>query len=173
MLMLVLWSVRVGLLAMVPNLIPIVVTLGLMGWVGVSLNVTTVMIASIALGIAVDDTIHVMVRARAETRVAGGDHDAGVRATLHSVGRAVVFTSVVLSGGFAVLRLASLIPVGHFGLLVSFTMGTALLADLVLTPALIHWIRPWRGERATPGTAQGRQGQGAAEAGRDQGAETP
>jgi len=147
MMILVLWSVRVGLLAMIPNVLPIVVTLGLMGWLGINLNVTTVMIASIALGIAVDDTIHMLVRMRYETRQAGGDHDRGVNRALHSVGRAVVFTSLVLSGGFAILLLASLIPAGHFGIMVSVTMLTALLADVVLTPALIHWVKPWTASR--------------------------
>ena len=67
MFVLVFWSVRTALMALVPNVLPILFTVGLMGWIGVSLNVTTVMIASIALGIAVDDTIHMLVRARRET----------------------------------------------------------------------------------------------------------
>jgi hypothetical protein len=124
-----------------------------MGWLGINLNVTTVMIASIALGIAVDDTIHMLVRMRYETRQAGGDHDRGVNRSLHSVGRAVVFTSFVLSGGFAILLLASLIPAGHFGIMVSVTMITALLADVVLTPALIHWVKPWTASRDSAAAA--------------------
>jgi predicted RND superfamily exporter protein len=127
---------------MIPNVLPILLTMGLMGWLGITLNVTTVMIASIALGIAVDDTIHMLVRIRAERR-AGRSHDEAVRRTLQSVGRAVVFTSVVLSGGFAILLLASLVPAAHFGILVAFTMLTALLADLVLIPVLILWLKPW------------------------------
>jgi predicted RND superfamily exporter protein len=142
MMVLVLWSFRVGLLAMIPNVLPILLTMGLMGWIGITLNVTTVMIASIALGIAVDDTIHMFVRIRTESR-AHDDHHEGVQRSLQSVGRAVVFTSVVLSGGFAVLLLASLVPAGHFGILIAFTMLVALLADLVLIPVLILWLKPW------------------------------
>jgi len=142
MMVLVLWSFRVGLLAMIPNVLPILLTMGLMGWLGITLNVTTVMIASIALGIAVDDTIHMLVRIRDESR-AQGDHDEGVQRSMQSVGRAVVFTSVVLSGGFAILLLASLVPAAHFGILIAFTMLTALLADLVLIPVLILWLKPW------------------------------
>ena len=170
----VLWSFRVGLLAMVPNVLPIVVTMGLMGWLGITLNVTTVMIASIALGIAVDDTIHVLFRARADTREAGGDHDAGVRSAVRSVGRAVVFTSLVLSGGFAILLLASLVPAANFGILVSFTMLTALLADLVLTPALVFALRPWRGPREQGGGAPqaGAPQAGAPQAGAPQAGQT-
>ena len=157
MMILTLWSLRTGLLAMIPNVLPILLTLGLMGWIGINLNVTTVMIASIALGIAVDDTIHMMVRMRNETHDADGDHDRGVNRALHSVGRAVVFTSFVLSGGFAILLMASLIPAGHFGIMVSITMLTALLADLVLTPALIHWVQPWKrsGNEARPAAVDG------------------
>ena len=142
MMIVVLWSFRVGLLAMVPNVLPILLTMGLMGWLGITLNVTTVMIASIALGIAVDDTIHMLVRIRSESRK-HNDHIKGVQHSLQSVGRAVVFTSVVLSGGFAILLLASLVPAGHFGILIAFTMLTALLADLVLIPVLILWLKPW------------------------------
>lgn len=142
MMVLVLWSFRVGLLAMIPNMLPILLTMGLMGWLGITLNVTTVMIASIAMGIAVDDTIHMLVRIRDESR-AHDDHNVGVQRSIQSVGRAVVFTSVVLSGGFAVLLLASLVPAAHFGILIAFTMLTALLADLVLIPVLILWLKPW------------------------------
>ncbi len=142
MMVLVLWSFRVGLLAMIPNVLPILLTMGLMGWLGITLNVTTVMIASIALGIAVDDTIHMLVRIRSESR-AKGNHEEGCERALQSVGRAVVFTSVVLSGGFAILLLASLVPAGHFGILIAFTMLSALLADLVLIPVLILWLKPW------------------------------
>ncbi|MFH2005196.1 MAG: efflux RND transporter permease subunit [bacterium] len=142
MMVAVLWSFRVGLLAMIPNVLPILLTMGLMGWLDITLNVTTVMIASIALGIAVDDTIHMLVRMRSESRQRGS-HEEGVQRALQSVGRAVVFTSVVLSGGFAILLLASLVPAAHFGILIAFTMLTALLADLVLTPVLILWLKPW------------------------------
>ncbi len=146
MLVLVLWSVRVGLSAMLPNLLPIGLTVGLMGWLGVTLNITTVMIASIALGIAVDDTIHFLIRARDETRRTG-DAEQGIEDALRSVGRALVFTTCVVSGGFLVLLLATLTPARHFGALSAVAMCTALAADLVLLPVLLRWIRPWTRKR--------------------------
>jgi hypothetical protein len=142
MLVLVLWSARVGLLAMLPNILPILLTVGLMGWLGVTLNITTVMIASIALGIAVDDTIHFLVRARSETRRTG-DAEQGLDSALRSVGRALIFTTAVVSAGFLVLLLATLTPARHFGVFSAIAMVTALIADLVLLPMLLRWIRPW------------------------------
>jgi hypothetical protein len=153
MLILVLRSLRVGLLALLANLLPIVVTLGLMGWIGVPLNFTTVMIASIAIGIAVDDTIHLLVRAQNETALAAGDHTLAMERTVASVGRAVTFTSVVIAGGFSILALSTLVPARHFGLLTGLCMGLALLADLILTPLLIIVLRPWR-QRQPPGEAR-------------------
>ena len=144
---LVLWSLRTALMALVPNVLPILFTVGLMGWVGVSLNVTTVMIASIALGIAVDDTIHMLVRTRQETRLSG-DHLDALGRTLASSGQAIVITTFVVGGGFLVLLLASLNPPRHFGLFTSLTMFVALIADLFLLPVLILWLRPWK--RAPP-----------------------
>jgi uncharacterized protein len=143
MFVLVLWSLRTALVALVPNVLPILFTVGLMGWVGVSLNVTTVMIASIALGIAVDDTIHMLVRTRQEARLSG-DHQDALGHALASSGQAIVITTFVVGGGFLVLLLASLNPPRHFGLFTSLTMFVALIADLLLLPVLILWLRPWK-----------------------------
>ena len=145
MFVLVFWSVRTALMALVPNVLPILFTVGLMGWIGVSLNVTTVMIASIALGIAVDDTIHMLVRARRET-LRTGDHLAGLGHALATSGQAIVITTFVVGGGFLVLLLASLIPPQRFGVLTALTMFVALAADLLLLPVLILWLKPWRKE---------------------------
>lgn len=149
MFVLVFWSVRTALMALVPNVLPILFTVGLMGWIGVSLNVTTVMIASIALGIAVDDTIHMLVRARRETWRTG-DHLAGLGHALATSGQAIVITTFVVGGGFLVLLLASLIPPQRFGVLTALTMFVALIADLFLLPVLILWLKPWS-KQPTPG----------------------
>ena len=149
-LLVLLGSLRVGLLALLPNLLPILATLGLMGLWDISLNITTVMIAPIALGIAVDDTIHLLHRARLETRRLGS-HAAGLEQTLARVGRALVITTLVTVAGFCLLLLSSLVPARHFGVLTAVALLVALLADLCLTPVLLLWMKPWRpgGEAAT------------------------
>ncbi len=136
-------SARLGLLSMVPNLIPIVVTLGLMGWAGIEINTATAVISCVAIGIAVDDTIHFLSRYRKEFR-SGGDEARAAAATLASTGRALVFTSVVLSLGFMVLVFSSFRPIIYFGLLTGVTMISALVGDLILLPVLLMVTRPMR-----------------------------
>lgn len=133
-------SLRIGLLSMIPNIIPVVMTLGMMGLTGISLNVATVMISSIALGIAVDDTIHFLNRYRREVRI-DGEVQAAISRTLHGAGRPIIFTSVVISCGYAVIVLSNFAPNRYFGLLTAFTMITAAVADLFLTPWLVKITR--------------------------------
>jgi len=135
-------SVRVGLLSMVPNLLPIVATLGLMGWTGIRLDTATIMITSVALGIAVDDTIHFLARFKMELGRCGGDYDLAIQETLRSVGRAIVFTSIILFWGFITLTLGHFKPTVYFGFLTSLTMVVALLGDIFLLPVLLKIFRP-------------------------------
>jgi len=136
-------SVRLGLLSMVPNLIPILATLGLMGWAGIDINTATAVISCVAIGIAVDDTIHFLNRYRKEFRAGKGEARAA-QDTLVSTGRALVFTSVVLSLGFFVLVFSNFRPLVYFGLLTGVTMVSALAGDLVLLPVLLVAVRPMR-----------------------------
>jgi len=129
-------SVRLGLLSLVPNLFPVVVLFGIMGWVGIDLNISTSMIACIAIGIAVDDTIHYLTTFGRE-RLAHRDAERAVRRSAIAVGWPVVVTSITLSAGFLVVCLSNFEPVRHFGLLASATMAVALVADLLLLPALL------------------------------------
>lgn len=129
-------SVRLGLLSLVPNLFPVVVLFGIMGWSGIDLDVSTSMIACIAIGIAVDDTIHYLTTWQTARRTST-DERAAITATAHAVGRPVVLTSVALALGFLVPCLSSFQPVRHFGMLASSTMVVALFADLLLLPVLL------------------------------------
>ena len=133
-------SVKVGLVSMIPNMIPIVLTLGMMGWLGISLNVATVMISCIALGIAVDDTIHYLSRFQAEYR-RDGDRIGAMRRTITSTGRAIVYTSLVITGGFWILIFSSYRPNAHFGILTGITMLSALLADLLIAPLCVRFFK--------------------------------
>jgi predicted RND superfamily exporter protein len=133
-------SVRLGLLSMIPNVVPILALFGVMGWASIDLNIATSLIAVIAVGIAVDDTIHYLTTFRAEL-AAGYDPRAAVARTLHVVGRPILVTSVALCTGFLVPWFSAFQPIQHFGVLTSFTMAVALLADLLLLPALLTAAR--------------------------------
>jgi len=138
-------SLRAGLLSLVPNIVPIIVLFGLMGWSGITLNISTCMIAVIAIGIAVDDTIHYLSEFNHQTRQTGSEEHAILRAG-RSVGLAMVVTSVALAAGFLVVCVSNFMPIRHFGVLASSTMVVSLFADLMLMPALVmtaHIITVW------------------------------
>ncbi|MDP8223068.1 MAG: MMPL family transporter, partial [Candidatus Lernaella stagnicola] len=142
---LVFWSWRVGAYSMYPNIMPVAMTLGLMGLARIPINLATCMIPSIAIGIAVDDTIHFLARFRAEYRAQQQpDIAAAIHVTLATTGRAMVITSVVLFGGFLVLLASQFQPNLYFGALTALTMVWALLADLLTVPALLVVLRPRR-----------------------------
>ena len=135
-------SVKTGLLAMVPNLSPVVLTLGVMGWIDMPLDYVRLMIASVAIGISVDDTIHHMTRFRHEF-LRSGSYEQALEASTADVGRALVITSVVLVAGFLVFLLSRLDSMGTFGVLLATTIGVALVADFLLMPALVLTWKPW------------------------------
>lgn len=141
---LLLRSWRLGLIAMVPNLLPVMATLGLMGFAGIRLDVGTVLVASIAIGISVNDTSHLMFRYRSELRATPGDREGALERTLTSTGRAVFASSLLLCAGFAVLAVASTRSIANFGMLSALTVVFALAADLILTPALLRALGPSR-----------------------------
>ncbi len=132
-------SFRFGALAIAPNLFPVIVVLGLMGWSGISMNVATVMLASIALGIVDDDTIHFISRYRREV-AAGADTDTAIaNATMHE-GRASLTTAIVNSCAFAVLLASEYRPSAWFGGLLALTMAVAFLAEVFILPATIKLL---------------------------------
>jgi predicted RND superfamily exporter protein len=129
-------SSMVGLIAIVPNLFPIIVNFGLMGLVGIPLSVATSLIASVAIGLAVDDTIHYLVRYNSEFKK-DLNKDRAMRDTLVSVGRPIIFTSLTISLGFSVLIFSHFQPTAIFGFLMVVTMLSALIGDLILLPSLM------------------------------------
>lgn len=130
---------RAGALAVVPNVIPIVILFGVMGFVGIPLNTGTAMVAAIAIGICVDDTMHVLVRFNKEMGHHPHASDA-VRATLREEARPIMSTTLALGAGFLVMGLSSFPPVVHFGLLSALVILLALLANFVITPVLLTWV---------------------------------
>ncbi|GEM_PF-900042 len=134
-------SPRLGLLALVPNVVPIAFVLGLMGWVGVNLDANNIMIASMCLGIAVDDTLHYVFRYREEIQKDGDSLGAMTR-THNTIGKAIVLTSLVIVSGFIVLAFSNFIPTRNFGLFSSLAMVAALLAAMTLLPACLVIFKP-------------------------------
>lgn len=133
-------SVRVGFLAMLPNVFPVLIYFGTLGWTGIPLNVTTGLVACLVLGIAVDDTIHFLTRFNAAAK-GKADEAAGVREALLEVGRAVTYTSAALCAGFVVVGFSDFGHQAQFGLLAAFTLGIAWVVDLTLTPSLAAGMR--------------------------------
>jgi len=136
LMILLLGSLRMGLLSMIPNLMPIVLTLGLMGIFGLPLDAFSLLVGGIAIGLAVDDTIHFMHNYR-RYRDQGADLETAVETTLLTAGRAMLITTVVLATGFLGFVLSSMHNLTNLGILVSFAVVTAFFADVLLAPALL------------------------------------
>jgi predicted RND superfamily exporter protein len=132
-------SWRFGLLAIVPNLFPVLAIFGVMGWLGISLNVATIMLASVALGVVDDDTIHFISRYRRETAAGAGTNEA-IETAMRDEGRASLTTALINSCSFAVLALSSYRPTAWFGGLLALTMLVAFLAEVFILPATIKLV---------------------------------
>ncbi len=133
----------VGLITIVPNALPIMITAAVMGFLKIPINVTTAMIPCIALGIAVDDAIHYVSRFKREFAQDQNYVNAMFR-TLQTTGKPIVFTSAILFCGFITLIFSSFSANMYFGLLTSLTMVSALLGDLLILPVLMNTFRPIR-----------------------------
>jgi hydrophobe/amphiphile efflux-3 (HAE3) family protein len=127
---------RIGLLSMIPNLAPILLMLGIIGATPFKMDLFTMMVASIAIGLAVDDTIHFMHNFRRYYEQSG-DPKKAVYETLHTTGRAMLVTTIVLSIGFFIFVFASMNNLFAFGLLTAVTILMALAADYLVAPALM------------------------------------
>ena len=141
LMMLLIGSLRAGLVSMVPNLLPILVTLGLMPWLGLPLEMFTMMLGCIAIGLAVDDTLHFIHGFRAHLAAHGDPHRA-IEETLVTTGRALLFTSIVLSVGFLVLTLSSMSNLRALGGLTALSISAAFVLDIIVTPALLILVTP-------------------------------
>ena len=129
-------ALRISLAAIIPNIISAGLILGLMGWIGIPLDLMTITIAAIAIGIGVDDSIHYIHRYRVEV-AEDNDHWAAIHRCHDSIARAMYYTSVTVVLGFSILTLSNFIPTIYFGLLSGLAMITALIANLMLLPVLL------------------------------------
>jgi multidrug efflux pump subunit AcrB len=134
----------------VPNLGPIILVLGFVGWRGIHFDLFTLLIGGIAIGLAVDDTIHFMHNFYRYFRQSGDAHRA-VRQTLETTGQAMLVTSIVLCCGFFSYMLAELNNLFYFGLLTGLAIALAFIADVIVCPALVALAT--RGEQSEGGSS--------------------
>jgi len=134
-------NVKLVLISLIPNVIPLIMVAGVMGVFGIDVSPGTAVIFSIAFGIAVDDTIHMLARLRQEMAAGLNLRDA-IRTSILGTGKAIILTSLVLLGGFGALMTSRFEGTANLGALVSLTVFLALLADLLLLPALLHVMKP-------------------------------
>ncbi|MDT8390665.1 MAG: MMPL family transporter [Lentisphaeria bacterium] len=142
-------SLKLALIALFPNLVSSLTVLGALGVMRIPLDIMTITIASISIGIAVDDTIHYIHRFREEFRATGDYHNA-MRRAHQGVGSAMYYTSVTIVIGFSLLAFSNFIPSVLFGLLTGGAMVAALFGALTLLPLLLVRLRPFGEEPASP-----------------------
>jgi predicted RND superfamily exporter protein len=143
-------SIKVGMLAMIPNLAPVIVVLGIMGWLGISLDYMKLLLATIAIGIAVDDTLHLVIRFR-RCFFSTGNYRVALQDSMRDVGPALVITTLILLGAFSSYQLSDMAIMSSFGALLSIAISVALLADMLFMPALLLLAKPF-GPEFTPET---------------------
>ncbi len=134
-------SIRLGLLSVLPNVFPLAMTAAVVVWLGRHLELTSVIVFSVCLGIAVDDTIHFVMRYRRELAVDGDVNEAIIRA-FRAVGRALVTTTAVLVCGFGAVLLSAMPTLRLFAGLACVAFASALVGDLLILPALLAWLGP-------------------------------
>ena len=145
MFLILLRSLKTALIALAPNLLAICVVLGFIGWLNIPLDMMTITIAAISIGMAVDNTIHYIYRFKYEFKITGNYAEV-VHRCHSSIGRALYYTSLTIIIGFSILALSNFIPTIYFGLLTGLAMSIALIAALTLLPQLIITFKPFGSE---------------------------
>ncbi len=134
-------SVPVGVVSIIPNVLPILINFGLMGIFNIRLDSATSMIAAIGIGIVVDDTIH-FLHGFGEYLSSHGDYTRAMHETLRGRGRPIIFTSVILFFGFGIMASSKFMLTAYFGLLTALLMFNALVADLLVLPSVLILFKP-------------------------------
>ncbi len=146
-------SLRTAAIAIFPNVLAVSCVLGVMGWLGIPLDMMTITIAAIGVGLADDDTIHYIHRFKHEV-AATGSYRTALHLSHDSIGHAIYYTTVTLVIGFSILSMSNFIPTIYFGLLTVLAITVALLASLTLLPQLLVLIKPFGKEVRSPGQAR-------------------
>jgi len=139
-------SLPLGIVGIIPNIISAMTILAIMGWAGIPLDMMTITIAAITVGIGVDDTIHYIHRFKIEI-AKDYDYDAAVLRSHGSIGNAMYYTTITIILGFSILVLSNFVPTIYFGLLTGLAMFIALTADLTLLPQLLRFFKPFGKEQ--------------------------
>ncbi len=142
-------SFKILVCSLIPNLIPLVVTAGIMGWAGIPLKPSTVLIFSVALGIAVDITIRFLVNYRQDLPANHHNIAATVKSTVHQTGLSIIYTSLVLTAGFIIFCASSFGGTFALGWLTSVTLLVATITNLVLLPVLLLILHPKKAENTS------------------------
>lgn len=141
-------SIKISLIAIVPNFLAAGIVLGSLGLFGIPLDLMTITIAAISVGMGVDNSIHYVHRFRAELAVDGDCSETGYRAAMHrahaTIGRALIYTAITVIAGFSLLALSNFMPSIYFGLFTSLAMAAALVGSLTLLPAMLVLFRPFK-----------------------------
>ena len=146
-------SLRIGILSLLPNVFPVAIVMGILGWSGIRVNIGTAMITSVSMGLTVDSTIHYITafeRARKTLSVQDALHVAHA-----SAGRALVFAHLALVAGLLVLTASRFVPLVYFGALLSLSMVGGVFGDLVLLPLLLRWTTPVSSAQTTAVAVEG------------------
>jgi predicted RND superfamily exporter protein len=134
-------SIKIGTIAIIPNIIPALAIIGLMGLLGISLDLMTITIASIAIGIGVDDAIHYISRFKEEFNKTN-NYETSMFNSHASIGKAMFYTSITIIIGFSVLILSNFIPSIYFGIFTGIAMLLAVVLNLTLLPKLLVSFKP-------------------------------
>ena len=145
-------SVRLGLLGILINGLPLAMTFGLMGWLGIRLNMATALIGGVSIGSTVDSTIFFLNRFQAE-RAAGRAWPEAIEAAVRGVGDGILITTGILAGGFLCMTVSSFMPTAHFGIFTCFTILTGAFLDIVIDPILLGLFAPRGIAEPKPGRA--------------------
>jgi predicted RND superfamily exporter protein len=133
-------SVIAGLLSLIPLLFTIVVSFGVMAYAGMPLDIATLMISSITIGIGIDYGIHFIERTR-EEQAGGAEIEAALERAARTAGRGIAYNALSIAGGFSILLLSAFLGMRHFGLLITMTMLISALSALVVIPAIVRTFR--------------------------------
>jgi predicted RND superfamily exporter protein len=148
-------SIRLGLLGVLINGLPLAMTFGLMGILGIRLNMATALIGGVSIGSTVDSTLFFLNRFQAE-RAAGFSWQEAIENAVRGVGDGILITSMILAGGFLCMTVSSFMPTAHFGIFTCFTILTGAFLDIVIDPILLGLFAPRAS--ASPATREvGRQ----------------
>jgi len=135
-------SLKIGIISMIPNVLPIFCVIGFMGIISMPMNHASAVNSCVGLGVAIDDTIHFLVRVRREI-LAGRSYEDALQRAASTVGRAIVFTSVVMAAGFSVFMFSKFKNIADFGTIATTIMIAALAGDLILLPVCLLIFRPF------------------------------